>query len=577
MPARDGRSRVHLDHLQLPVAWIADELDVREAEVVDRPEDLQAEVVHLLVVAGGEDGARAEAERALAHLAADDARERPALAAHVGEERVDLLVRVGDELLDDGLEAAILGPLPGGDRFLDGRGRDCFLSERGGELLAFERLHEERRLQVGVEDGLGTLGSDRVRGGDTGLGGDLREEVLAPEAANGLGVRRERDVGELADLVPAAQDRVDVLVALEEEDRPLALRGRVAKRLEHGVVVGRDGAPAEVARPQSELVAVPRDPLDGDPGAPEAPRRWRARRAAARRRRPASPGKRLLVRGDRRIGDRRPREPLLDSLAGGGAQAAPELLVAEKPLQRLAQRRHVARGDEQTRLSVDHEVQQASDGARDHRPAVRHRLGAHDAEALAVRRARDHGRPLVQRPERVMRHEPQRARNLLAQRPVSRDDEVHAGRGLHELQDPLLRREPSREQDLRRVGGLRDGLGHLHPARDHAHFPRAQLASRGGQRLRRADHEPRLSHDAPRQPASPPRQLDVRPPQLQDERLPDAGGDEPVGSQCACTRSTPSARRRASARKFHSIGGTIAASHGRRRRFPITPDPYAIP
>ena len=87
----------------------------------------------------------------------------------------------------------------------------------------------------------------------------------------GLGVVGERNVRDLADLVPAAQDGVDVLVALEEEDGPLALRGSVAERLEHRVVVGRDGAAAQVARAQPELVPVAGDPLDRNAVAPEAP------------------------------------------------------------------------------------------------------------------------------------------------------------------------------------------------------------------------------------------------------------------------------------------------------------------
>ena len=82
----------------------------------------------------------------------------------------------------------------------------------------------------------------------------------------------------------------------------------------------------------------------------------------------------------------------------------------EQPLERGPQRADVARRHEQPGLAVDDQVEQPADRARDHRPAVGHRLGAGDAEALAVRRHRDHGGPLVQRRQLVVRHEPERRR-----------------------------------------------------------------------------------------------------------------------------------------------------------------------
>src|SRR5207342_1651713 len=86
-PGPDRRAGVHLDHLQEPVAVVTDELDVREAAVADRTQEPLAELVHVVVVARGEDRARAEAQRALADLPADDAGERLAVAPDVREER----------------------------------------------------------------------------------------------------------------------------------------------------------------------------------------------------------------------------------------------------------------------------------------------------------------------------------------------------------------------------------------------------------------------------------------------------------------------------------------------------------
>ena len=64
------------------------------------------------------------------------------------------------------------------------------------------------------------------------------------------------------------------------------------------------------------------------------------------------------------------------------------------------------------------EVEKTADSARDDRLPVRHRLGADDAEPLAVGRARDDRRPRISLLELVVREEPERTRNLVAQRPV---------------------------------------------------------------------------------------------------------------------------------------------------------------
>ena len=125
-------------------------------------------------------------------------------------------MRVGDQLLDDRLEAAILRASPGGDRLVDRRGRDGLLAERQRELLALERLDEERRLEPAVADRLLALGSHGVGRGHARLRGGLGQQVLAAQEEDRLRGVRERHVCELVHLVPAAQDGVDVLVPLEE-------------------------------------------------------------------------------------------------------------------------------------------------------------------------------------------------------------------------------------------------------------------------------------------------------------------------------------------------------------------------
>src|SRR5690348_15242462 len=126
-------------------------------------------------------------------------------------------------------------------------------------------------------------------------------------------------------------------------------------------------------------------PVTGTPARPrlrakESPAQSRPSTTAGR-----SAGKRVLVGGDRRVGDGRPGEPLLHACTTGLAEASAQVRVREQALERPAQGGNVARRDEDPRLAVDYEVEQAADRARDHGPSVCHRLGAGDAEALTVR------------------------------------------------------------------------------------------------------------------------------------------------------------------------------------------------
>src|SRR5262249_13867854 len=131
-----------------PVSGVADKLHVREALVADVAEQPQADILDLGLAPRLEDGAGPEPERPLANLAAGHAGERFSAAADVGEQGKDEVVRVRDQLLDDRVEAMLVGTAPGGDRGI-GIGRDNgLLAERERELLALRRLDEERGLEL---------------------------------------------------------------------------------------------------------------------------------------------------------------------------------------------------------------------------------------------------------------------------------------------------------------------------------------------------------------------------------------------------------------------------------------------
>ena len=68
--------RVHLEDAERVVARVVRELDLREAAVAGTAKQPQPELEHALVELDEEHGARPEAQRPLAQLAADDARER---------------------------------------------------------------------------------------------------------------------------------------------------------------------------------------------------------------------------------------------------------------------------------------------------------------------------------------------------------------------------------------------------------------------------------------------------------------------------------------------------------------------
>src|SRR5581483_961481 len=96
-----------------------------------------------------------------------------------------------------------------------------------------------------------------------------------------------------------------------------------------------------------------------------------------------------------------------------------------------------------------------------------------------------------------------------ARQPVGRSEE---------FLDSLLGREASGEENVRRVGGSADMLGYSDAARNDAYVPRAEGARVRGERVRRRNDEPRPPQDPSREPWNAPRELDVRPPHLHDER-----------------------------------------------------------
>ena len=141
------QARVHLEQLERVVARVVRELDLREAAIAGRQQQPQPELEHALVVVHEEDGARPEAQRALAQLAPDDARKRVAAAPDVREQGVDALLRARDQLLHDRLEAVLARSPPRGHGAVDVFGQQELLAEEVRELLPRDGLDEVRRPQ----------------------------------------------------------------------------------------------------------------------------------------------------------------------------------------------------------------------------------------------------------------------------------------------------------------------------------------------------------------------------------------------------------------------------------------------
>src|SRR5207237_9289219 len=102
-----------------------------------------------------------------------------------------------------------------------------------------------------------------------------------------------------------------------------------------------------------------------------------------------------------------------------------------------------SRWNEETGLAVDDQVAQSADCRRHHRPPVRHRLRADDAESFPARRADDDRGPPIPVEQLVVREEAEGAGDELTQTPGAGDDTRQAPGSLDQLEHALLLREPS--------------------------------------------------------------------------------------------------------------------------------------
>ena len=149
--------------------------------------------------------------------------------------------------------------------------------------------------------------------------------------------------------------------------------------------------------------------------------------------------------------------------------------------------------------------------------------------------------------------------------------------GLDELDDPLLLREPSREEDVRRRRLLADFARQGDAVRDHANVARTEPADVLGERLGDGEHDADAAEERTSERRRPARELEIRPVHRDDHGRRVASATAAVGSQCACTTSASPAARRAARTKEAANAGSASASHGRLRRFPAMPAPKAIP
>jgi len=196
-----------------------------------------------------------------------------------------------------------------------------------------------------------------------------------------------------------------------------------------------------------------------------------------------------------------------------------------------------------------------------HGTAVGHRLGAHDAVALPVGRARHDGGALVEAQELPVRHEAERAGDASRSGPSPR--RPAGGRA-----PPRRARGcPSRPRAAPRRGHAAARPAPRPPresrrARDHAHLAGAERAGVGGERVRRGDHEPRATEDRPSEPRRAARELDVVPHTWTTYGLPSVAATAPAPSQCACTRSASRAARAAARRNARSIAAGAQPAPG---------------
>jgi hypothetical protein len=106
-------------------------------------------------------------------------------------------------------------------------------------VLALDRLEQERRAQVELLQRLERVGFDRSRRVEPRALRLSRQRRLVPQPPRDVRVVRHRQLVQLPDLVPVAQDELDVVVALGQQHRlDVALRFG-SQGVQHGLVALR--------------------------------------------------------------------------------------------------------------------------------------------------------------------------------------------------------------------------------------------------------------------------------------------------------------------------------------------------
>ena len=137
---------VHLEQLVVAVAPVVGELDLREALVARALEQAQPELAHARLRRRAEDGARAEVERPLAHLHARHGRERRAVCGRCRRTATRSASREsGTSSWTTVSKPRSLRALPLRDELVAVVRDQHLLAERAGEVLALDRLEQERR------------------------------------------------------------------------------------------------------------------------------------------------------------------------------------------------------------------------------------------------------------------------------------------------------------------------------------------------------------------------------------------------------------------------------------------------
>jgi len=209
-------------------------------------------------------------------------------------------------------------------------------------------------------------------------------------------------------------------------------------------------------------------------------------------------------------------------------------------------------------------VEEAAHRRGDHRPSVGHGLAGDDPVALPPGGTANHRRPLVVGAERPRRNEADRIGHEPPQRPVADDDPRQPlGRG-GELLDPLLRGEPAHVEDVCGLGRLSDALGDGDAASDHPHLACTEAACVLGQSPRGAENETGPAQHGAGEPGGPARELDIRPPELDDVRPARERSHEARGKPVGVDEVGGSGRPAGSSR----VGGKEGGKKRRPRRAP---------